>query len=92
MQGGTSATYNMNVSSDGDQLFYENFIYIAFKATFTPSSPDDLTFGVPSHSGHAIIGIPWTSTGAATQGNELVLEVQLNNNKIVLRSKVARTT
>lgn len=34
VHGGSSATYNMDIISDGDQLFYENFIYIAFKATF----------------------------------------------------------
>lgn len=34
VHGGSSATYNMDVVRDGDQLFYENFIYIAFTATF----------------------------------------------------------
>ena len=33
VHGGSSATYNMEIISDGDQLFYENFIYIVFKAT-----------------------------------------------------------
>ena len=33
VHGGSSATYNMEIISDGDQLFYENFIYIAFRAT-----------------------------------------------------------
>ena len=32
--GGTSATYNMHVLEEGAQLCYENFIYIAFTATF----------------------------------------------------------
>ena len=34
VQGGTSATYNMNSIADGDQLCYENFIYLCFSATF----------------------------------------------------------
>ena len=34
VQGGSSATYNMDVIRDGDQLCYENFIYIAFTGTF----------------------------------------------------------
>ena len=37
--GGTSATYNLNTLGDGDQLVYENFIYITFQSTFdSPSS------------------------------------------------------
>ncbi|CAL4063500.1 unnamed protein product, partial [Meganyctiphanes norvegica] len=32
--GGTSATYNLNVLGEGAKLTYENFIYIAFTATF----------------------------------------------------------
>ena len=34
VQGGTSATYNLDVLGDGDQLCYDNFIYIAFADTF----------------------------------------------------------
>ena len=35
VQGGSSATFNMNNLNDSDkQLYYENFIYIAFTATF----------------------------------------------------------
>ena len=33
--GGTKATYNLDVIREGEQLCYENFIYIAFSATFT---------------------------------------------------------
>ena len=36
--GGTSATYNLNALGDGDQLCYENFIYITFQSTFSASS------------------------------------------------------
>jgi len=36
--GGTSATYNLNALGDGDQLIYENFIYITFQSTFDSSS------------------------------------------------------
>ena len=32
--GGSTATYDMNVIADGEQLCYENFIYIAFTGTF----------------------------------------------------------
>ena len=34
VSGGSSATYNLNHIADGDQLTYENFIYIAFTSTF----------------------------------------------------------
>ena len=34
VQGGTSGTYSMKNMSDGDQLCYKNFIYIAFTASF----------------------------------------------------------
>ena len=89
VQGGTSATYNMNVSSDGDQLFYENFIYIAFKATFGEKQTDASALRRPAPMG-SLVGIQWGSGGSAVQGHELVLEVQLSNNKVVLRSKVGR--
>jgi vacuolar protein sorting-associated protein 13D len=36
--GGSSATYNMNVTGEGSQLTYENFIYIAMNGTFGGSS------------------------------------------------------
>lgn len=36
--GGSAATYNMNIFKEGSQLFYENFIYIAFSGTFVNSS------------------------------------------------------
>ena len=34
VQSGTSATYDMNTVGDGEKLYYENFIYIAFTHTF----------------------------------------------------------
>ncbi|XP_054721064.1 intermembrane lipid transfer protein VPS13D-like [Uloborus diversus] len=44
--GGSAATYNMNIFSEGNQLFYENFIYIIFTGTF--ESNDFLT--EPTHN------------------------------------------
>jgi len=34
VQSGTCATYDMNTVGDGEKLYYENFIYIAFTHTF----------------------------------------------------------
>ena len=34
VQSGTCATYDMNTVGDGEKLYYENFIYIAFSHTF----------------------------------------------------------
>lgn len=34
VQSGTCATYDMNTVGDGERLYYENFIYIAFTHTF----------------------------------------------------------
>ena len=34
VQSGTCATYDMNTVGDGEKLYYENFIYIAFIHTF----------------------------------------------------------
>jgi len=34
VQNGTCATYDMNTVGDGEKLYYENFIYIAFTHTF----------------------------------------------------------
>ncbi|OWF52509.1 Vacuolar protein sorting-associated protein 13D [Mizuhopecten yessoensis] len=34
VQGGTSATYNMNKLEEGDKLYYQNFIYLASTASF----------------------------------------------------------
>lgn len=34
VQSGTRATYDMNTVGDGEKLYYENFIYIAFGHTF----------------------------------------------------------
>lgn len=42
--GGSAATYNMNIFREGNQLFYENFIYITFTGTF---SDDDGTITPP---------------------------------------------
>lgn len=36
--GGSAATYNMNIFREGNQLYYENFIYIAFTGTYLDSS------------------------------------------------------
>lgn len=35
VQGGTVATYNLHSTTAGEQLCYENFLYIAFTGTFT---------------------------------------------------------
>ena len=34
ISGGTSATYNMNKPGDGEQLCYQNFIFLAATSTF----------------------------------------------------------
>ena len=46
--GGTSATYNLNTLGDGDQLIYENFIYITFQSTFDHSSSSSASSKEPS--------------------------------------------
>lgn len=41
--GGSAATYNMNIFREGNQLYYENFIYIAFTGTFVDDSTPGLS-------------------------------------------------
>ncbi|XP_074642818.1 intermembrane lipid transfer protein VPS13D-like [Tubulanus polymorphus] len=72
VQGGTIATYSMKSLGDGDQLCYENFIYIAFTGTF--QSKVDETH----HS--------WAGLHSAVAAQELVLDV-VAQNLIVLKRK-----
>jgi vacuolar protein sorting-associated protein 13D len=51
----SSATYNMNVEGEGSELTYENFIYLAFTATFQSSTgrgglDEQLVLDVPEGS------------------------------------------
>ncbi|CAH1239855.1 VPS13D [Branchiostoma lanceolatum] len=67
VKGGSYAYYNMNRFGDGDQLCYENFIYIAFTETFRSQQDADqwadkgamasreLVLDVPSDSGNAVV-------------------------------------
>ncbi|XP_060085097.1 intermembrane lipid transfer protein VPS13D-like [Ylistrum balloti] len=41
VQGGTSATYNMNKLEEGEKLYYQNFIYLAATASFNQNIPDE---------------------------------------------------
>ncbi|XP_064629557.1 intermembrane lipid transfer protein VPS13D-like isoform X2 [Lineus longissimus] len=73
VQGGSCSTYSMSTLGNGDQLCYENFIYIRFTGTF---STDD---GSPIHQS-------WLGYDRDIETRELVLDVP-NGNMVTLKRK-----
>ncbi|KFM78297.1 Vacuolar protein sorting-associated protein 13D, partial [Stegodyphus mimosarum] len=76
--GGSAATYNMNIFREGSQLFYENFIYIAFTGTFL----DDAAVSPP----HPLTGKEYVLDVA--YGNKVVI----NKREAGKRSQLWRMT
>lgn len=74
--GGSSSTYDMNSLAPGDQLTYENFIYIIFTATFQEESDDE----------KVTVGSHWFKND---KRNELVFDV-LEGSKMVFLARKER--
>ncbi|ELT97897.1 hypothetical protein CAPTEDRAFT_149660 [Capitella teleta] len=76
VSGGSSATYNLNQVADGDQLTYENFIYIAFTGTFNDTN------------GGALHARGKSNYSSFLENQQLVLDV-VPPNRVVLKAKEA---
>jgi hypothetical protein len=73
--GGSCSTYDMNTLAPGDQLTYENFIYISFTGTFQDESDDE----------NVTVGSHWTRDDI--NRHQLVFDVPEGSKSVFLARK-----